>query len=168
MSACDEDDPHDPVTAAPAAWRERRDRGEQVGVEDLCREHPEIADAIRARAAALEVLGRHLRTDRETDAVRALRRLAGDRYAKFRTVGEGGMGIVYRAIDTDLNREVAFKIVRPDAGGEHAATPNSPDRVTAPPHGTPASQAFETLKSRFLQEAWVTAGLSHPGIGPVY
>ena len=34
-------------------------------------------------------------------------------------------------------------------------TPREPFAITPPPRGTPASSAFETLKSRFLQEACV-------------
>src|SRR5204863_6857710 len=63
---------------------------------------------------------------------------------------------------------VAFKVVRPDAGQSGDPTPTQPLLLVPPSVDTPASQAFATLKARFLQEAWVTAGLEHPGIVPVY
>jgi len=100
-----------------------------------------------------------------------LRPLPDDRYVAFEPVGEGGMGVVYLALDTELNRRVAFKMVRPDAGtapAEKRSTPASPTDARPPPRDTGAAQTFEELKSRFLQEAWVTGGLEHPGIVPVY
>jgi eukaryotic-like serine/threonine-protein kinase len=59
-------------------------------------------------------------------------------------LGEGGMGAVYRAIDTKLNREVAVKIL-PDA---FAA---DPDRL-----------------ARFSREAQLLASLNHPNIAAIY
>src|SRR5262249_3992255 len=59
-------------------------------------------------------------------------------------LGEGGMGAVYRATDTKLNRDVAIKIL-PDA---FAA---DPDRM-----------------ARFQREAQVLASLNHPKIAAIY
>jgi len=59
-------------------------------------------------------------------------------------LGEGGMGVVYRATDTKLNREVAVKVL-PDS---FAA---DPDRLT-----------------RFTREAQVLASLNHPNIAAIY
>src|SRR5947209_4936792 len=59
-------------------------------------------------------------------------------------LGEGGMGAVYRATDTKLNRDVAVKVL-PDA---FAA---DPDRLT-----------------RFTREAQVLASLNHPNIASIY
>ncbi|MEW6071887.1 MAG: serine/threonine-protein kinase [Planctomycetota bacterium] len=59
-------------------------------------------------------------------------------------LGEGGMGVVYRARQRELDREVALKILRPrgaDAGA---------------------------FAERFLREARALARLSHPGIVAVY
>ena len=59
-------------------------------------------------------------------------------------LGEGGMGAVYRATDTKLNRDVAVKVL-PDT---FAA---DPDRL-----------------ARFTREAQVLAALNHPNIAAIY
>ena len=59
-------------------------------------------------------------------------------------IGEGGMVQVYRATDTQLNRDVALKIL-PEAFA------TDPDRL-----------------ARFQREAQVLASLNHPGIAAIY
>jgi serine/threonine protein kinase len=59
-------------------------------------------------------------------------------------IGEGGMGEVYRATDTNLKRAVALKVLP-------AALAGDPDRL-----------------ARFQREAEVLAALSHPHIAGVY
>ena len=66
------------------------------------------------------------------------------RYELRKLLGKGGMGVVYLAHDTQLNRLVALKI---------PALP-AEDRT-----------AFQ---ERFLHEARTAASLSHPGLCPVY
>ena len=59
-------------------------------------------------------------------------------------IGRGGMGIVYRARDRRLKRQVAIKLLPPEL-------------------------AFRSeIKSRFLREAETAAQLSHPSIVPIY
>src|SRR5580658_7263963 len=59
-------------------------------------------------------------------------------------IGFGGMGEVYRAHDSRLNRDVAIKVLRGD--------------------GT----AVAVLRNRFEREARAVAALSHPNIVAVY
>src|SRR6202140_2402054 len=59
-------------------------------------------------------------------------------------IGEGGMGVVYRAHDETLHRDVAIKVVKKDAG-----------------LGPPASQ-------NLLQEARASSSLSHPNICTIH
>jgi len=59
-------------------------------------------------------------------------------------LGAGGMGEVYRARDTKLNRDVAIKVLLPSVA-------NDPDRL-----------------ARFSREAQVLASLNHPNIAHIY
>ncbi|MHC5010265.1 MAG: tetratricopeptide repeat protein [Planctomycetota bacterium] len=143
-------------------WRDRLDRGEEVDPERVIADHPDLAETLRAQFEAIA----HVR-GASTEAT-ALRTLAADRYTSFKPAGEGGMGIVYWAIDTDLNREVAFKIIRAGEAVGTSAAPDRPTDLTPPGLGTPARRSFRNLKQRFLQEAWITSSMAHPGIVPVY
>ena len=116
----------------------------------------------------LEIEGMVERTIDAAPARVELPTVTPKRYSDFRPVGEGGMGLVYWAIDNNLNREVAFKLVKPGRRGEAEPIPEVPLEMSSPEEDTPASQAFETLRQRFLQEAWVTSGMTHPGVVPVY
>ncbi len=90
-----------------------------------------------------------------------LRTVDPARYTDFSAIGQGGMGAVYLALDTELGRDVAFKVIRPFGEAE----PATPLEQTPPPDDAPG---YKEVRSRFLQEAWVTGGLEHPGIVPVY
>ncbi len=65
------------------------------------------------------------------------------RYRILRTLGTGGMGVVYAAFDDQLEREIAVKTIALGAGGD---------------------QSHE----RFLREARASAGLNHPNVCQVY
>src|SRR5271170_6280126 len=65
------------------------------------------------------------------------------------TLGVGGMGEVYRARDSRLNRDVAIKVLRQDSASG-------------------SSGASADLRSRFEREARAVAALNHPNIIAVY
>jgi eukaryotic-like serine/threonine-protein kinase len=73
--------------------------------------------------------------------------LVGRTLAHYRITGElgrGGMGVVYRGVDTKLNREVAIKVLPADL------------------------VADSERRQRFLREAQTSSQLSHPNIGVLY
>jgi len=65
-------------------------------------------------------------------------------YELVKILGEGGMGIVYEARQTSIDRQVALKMIKGAAAGQ------------------------EKQKAKFLAEAVVTGDLDHPNIVPIY
>jgi hypothetical protein len=74
-------------------------------------------------------------------------RTIGDRYEVAAVLGRGGMGVVYRARDERLGRDVAVKVIH---------VPNA------------APEAQETLRGRFRREARSVARLRHPNVVTVF
>lgn len=71
-------------------------------------------------------------------------KMLDDRYEIREIIGEGGMAIVYRALDHRLNRDVAVKIMRDEMAAD------------------------EEFRRRFCTESHAVAMLSHPNIVAVY
>ena len=164
-------DADDRIEEILGEWRARCDAGESADPRDVIRDHPEHAAALRACFEALGLITAALATAPSAPAASRLRPLPGGRYAGFQLAGEGGMGLVYRATDTDLGRDVAFKVVRPRVGTKPVPAPLGslgPLGLAAPDPSTPESSGFQTLRSRFLREARITAALEHPGVVPVH
>lgn len=72
--------------------------------------------------------------------------LDGDKpeYELIKILGEGGMGVVYDARQTSIDRNVAVKMLKPATAGN------------------------EKQRAKFLAEAVVTGDLDHPNIVPIY
>ena len=70
--------------------------------------------------------------------------ILGGRYRLLELLGQGGMATIYRALDTQLGRDVAIKLLRP----EYLRDPD--------------------FSSRFRQEAQNAASLNHPNVVSVY
>ena len=58
--------------------------------------------------------------------------------------GVGGMGVVYRALDAELGRTVALKLIAPERAGD------------------------TRLRELFVRESLTAAGLEHPNVIPIY
>ncbi len=119
------------VARLVAECLERVDRDGPEAIEDLCRENPSGADELRDRLSALRDLG--LLTQGRVGPYRLLR-----------TLGHGGMGLVYLARDERLDRFVALKAL--------------PSRL---------SLNARALK-RFRREIKAAAQLHDPRIVPIY
>lgn len=105
-------------------------------LDALCEAYPQQAEKLRRRYQALERVGMLEQEDpgqpKQIGSFRVLEQL-----------GKGGMGVVYKAEQADLGREVAVKLLRPEFAW---LTPN---------------------RQRFLREGRVVAKLEHPAIVPI-
>ncbi len=112
-------------------------------------ERQATSDVVRAEVSSLL---RHFDTGNLPEIPEALRESTeADRtgtslahYELVRPIGRGGMGVVYAARDTKLDREVAMKVLPRDLAGR------------------------EELRARFEREAKAVASLSHPNIVTVH
>jgi len=82
----------------------------------------------------------------------AVRRVVDGRFRLEARLGGGGMGLVWRATDLVLRREVAVKEVRPP----------DPDLAEYDP------EAAHMLRQRVLREARALARLDHPGVVTIH
>lgn len=72
---------------------------------------------------------------------------AGDEFAGYRierSLGRGGMGVLYLAIEPGLERRVALKLIAPEAAAD------------------------EVFARRFAEESKIAASIEHPNVVPIY
>ncbi|WP_165228534.1 serine/threonine-protein kinase [Aquisphaera insulae] len=129
--------------------------GGEADIESLIRDHPDLADSLRAFFDQQDRLHRETTTLRpaptslgESSAPVArdesLRGSTLGDFVMLAEVGRGGMGIVYEAIQKSLGRRVAVKVL---------------------PHVAAMDPA---VQRRFQSEAQMAAHMGHPNIVPVY
>jgi eukaryotic-like serine/threonine-protein kinase len=129
----------------------RRDPQERYEfIDDACGGQPAL------RAEVVSLLEEHIASGQQTDELlrepgpsrhpvpeQPVGRVVGP-YVILQELGRGGMGVVYLADDTRLQRRVALKALSPEVG-RHA-----------------------TSRERLRREARAAASLSHPGVATVY
>ncbi|MBL8798626.1 MAG: protein kinase [Planctomycetia bacterium] len=140
-------------------WQELTEQGQSVTAEDLCPTSPDLASALRDRIEDLKSrtlsLARQIRPpmpppELTVDAQPTARDLGPSKFPRVANyeilgvLGSGGMGVVYKARQTSLNRIVALKTILTGAIGNTVAL------------------------ARFRQEAEAVARLQHPNIVQIY
>ena len=123
---------------------------EACGGDDSLRREVEVLLAQQGKLSgfmktpAMEVAAQVLAKGSGEEEIESLVGRSVAHYGIVEKIGEGGMGIVYKAHDTRLNRSVALKAL--------------PDIFAADPERW----------ARFEREAKVLASLNHPNIASVY
>ncbi|MHC4954540.1 MAG: protein kinase domain-containing protein [Planctomycetota bacterium] len=129
------------IEAILQEWHERYSQGEEIDVEEVVRAHPDIADDIRRRLAALQIVDQVLPSAADTPETAPMR--IGD-FRILRQIGRGGMGVVYEAEQTSMKRRVALKVLSPAITGTGQAV------------------------KRFQREAQAAGRLHHTNIVPIH
>ena len=133
-------------------WEDERRQGVDVDLGVLCEAHPDLLPELRRRVAELDEVGSILEReapDKLLETSNPFEMISHDEVALTLRLSElslfdlGGMGVVGRAKDSELRREVAVKFMKPA-------------------NNSPVNQ------ERFLNEVKVTGRMAHPGILPVY
>jgi len=111
-------------------------RERSLMLDALCDAHPDEAETLRRRYQALDRIGM---LDR--DAKGPPSKIGT--FTVLEQIGQGGMGVVYRAQQDNLGRDVAIKLLRPEFAW------------------------LAPSRQRFLREGRVVARLDHPAIVPI-
>jgi serine/threonine protein kinase/WD40 repeat protein len=142
----------DPVEVLAEEFLERRRRGEVPSLKEYTERYPHLAEEIHEVFPALVMMdeidphSEELGQDRggTTDLYgRPKFRQLGD-FRILREIGQGGMGVVYEALQESLGRHVALKVL------------------------LPVFSRREHFRERFQREARAAAGLHHTNIVPIF
>lgn len=109
----------DRLAELPLRWEELYERGEDVGVDALCRDCPHLVPALARRIRALKITSWLSKDDDDDPSDTAPMRpdggparLLADRYRLDGKIGEGGFAEVWKGYDLELRRTVAVKMPR--------------------------------------------------------
>lgn len=96
-------------------WEEAHDRGAALDPGELCRDRPDLLPELVRRTGDL-LLVKRLEDPAPDDDAHIPPVIPGGRYVITGRIGEGTEGIVWRAHDTTVGRDVALKIPRVNGG----------------------------------------------------
>ncbi|MAT68556.1 MAG: hypothetical protein CMJ58_03445 [Planctomycetaceae bacterium] len=127
-------------------WEIARERGEEISLEELCSESPELLEPLREQVNRLLEIDERLELpDAEMHSGSGYEEIdAQASYGRLKLHATGGLGAVYAAQDLRLHRPVALKFLRRKLLA---------DRMS---------------RGQFEMEAEITSRLEHPGVVPVY
>ncbi len=113
-------------------WEEAIGSSGKDSHQSLRHERAEASDSVFRRVSTRKIIDANVEETEGADYVIKIK------------LGDGGMGIVFSANQTAVNRTVAIKTIRAE------------------------KRADETTRKQFFYEAEITAGLDHPNIPPIY
>ncbi|MBS0263387.1 MAG: SUMF1/EgtB/PvdO family nonheme iron enzyme [Planctomycetes bacterium] len=160
-----------------AHWEELRQRGDDPGVAEVCREHPELAEALQQRIDRLQRIvslfepGQHSQLLPEADSaamVSPAAVLPTDQRAD-RSAVTASLGVAPRTLPERVGRYRIEQVLGTGSFGlVYLATDEQLERLVAVkvPHPEQASQIRNV--EDYLAEARALASLDHPHIVPVY
>ncbi len=126
--------------------------GQEPEIDEFVKDYPGFETQVRQRICKLHRIDGLLDSlvhvdDSDFQGTISLPDLVGQKLGNFevgQVIGRGGMGVVYLARDTKLDRPVAIKSIPPNLAGD------------------------STTRTRFRREARLLASLNHPNIGAIY
>jgi serine/threonine protein kinase len=144
---------NDKVEELLSEYLAAREAGIPPILEDLCAGNADLLTEVRRRLAAVDAFGQLVTSaagSSETTSYPAANpaktsfpaRIGA--FSVLRKLGEGGMGSVLLAEDTNLKRQVAIKVIKAEVAAAPAA------------------------KERFLREARAVAAIRHDHVVPIY
>jgi serine/threonine-protein kinase len=152
MTGLDDNHQENPLDQAVQQFVDARLEGSQPDIDEFVKRYPELERQIREKIRNLDrvnTLFDSLVQAEESDfeETAPAQDLVGQKVGAFEIVemiGKGGMGVVYLARDTKLDRSVAIKSLPAEL------------------------QVNSTARTRFAREAKLLASLSHPNIGVIH
>ena len=133
-------------------WEESIENGKEIGLEDLCCDHPNLIDEVKAKIEAIRRMDSCFQSfEKAPPPLSGSAHQRGPSSIEIKSKlldlnlhDRGGLGVVYKAKDEELHRDVAVKFLNLNVAQS------------------------EEYRQRFLQEAEITGRLDHPGVVPVY